>query len=184
MRIRNKLESIDTIKRLKLNKFPEELFSKGDIDKVKIFLDKYPASLYAIRDKSKAGGIFKLGVPKDEVLDNIKEYELFTINVSSLNYASVQILVGEIQVLSSGDIYLTVSKRGDYSVRDAVANPDINIKTNTHDNYLKSITGFFNVYYYIIEHNLIDVIVEFSLFKEPVGIYNENIIIYEVRTDY
>lgn len=94
MIIRNKLDSIKKISELNLNKFPEQLFKENEEEKVKEFLQKYPAKYYAIRDKSKAGGIFKLKVDYNKVLDEIKDYNLFTINVSSANYIDNQLLVG------------------------------------------------------------------------------------------
>ena len=54
--------------------------------RLKKFLQMYPAKYYAIRDKSKAGGIFKLKVAYEDVLTEILGYSLFTINVSSANY--------------------------------------------------------------------------------------------------
>ena len=86
MIINNKLESINKINELDLNKFPEQLFRENEETKVQEFIDKYPAEFYAIRDKSKAGGTFKLKVNYNKVLDEIKGYKLFTINVSSANY--------------------------------------------------------------------------------------------------
>ena len=65
--IKNKLESIDKINKLGLNKFPEQLFKNNNEENVKRFLQKYPADYYAIRDKSRAGGIFKLKVDYDKV---------------------------------------------------------------------------------------------------------------------
>ena len=62
MIINNKMESIKKINELGLNMFPEQLFRENEQAKVKEFLDKYPAKYYAIRDRSKAGGIFKLKV--------------------------------------------------------------------------------------------------------------------------
>ena len=84
--INNKLESIKKIKELKLNTFPEQLLKKGEDDKVLEFVKKYPAEYYSLRDKSKIGGTFKLNVKKNNLLEEIKDYELYTINVSSLNY--------------------------------------------------------------------------------------------------
>ena len=97
MVIKSKIESIKKINELNLNKFPEQLFKKNDEEKVEQFLNQYPAQYYAIRDKSKSGGTFKLKVDYNKVLDEIKEYNLFTINVSSANYADNQLLVGEIE---------------------------------------------------------------------------------------
>lgn len=96
MIIKNKLESINKIKELNLNRFPEKLFRKGEETEVLKFLKEYPTKYYALRDKPKARGIFKLKVPYNDILEEIKDYDLFTINVSSYNYIHNQILVGEI----------------------------------------------------------------------------------------
>ncbi|MCI9280816.1 MAG: hypothetical protein HFI49_00955 [Bacilli bacterium] len=184
MKINNKIESIKMIEELKLNKFPEKLFKKGDEEKVIEFINEYPAEYYAIRDKSKPKGIFKLAVTKNKILEEIKEYEMYTINVSSYNYANNQVLVGEIEVLSNNDIYLICSATPGDSVRDAIKNPDYNLKTNIFDRKLNNIPYFNCLYEYVINNNLIDIIVEFAIFNIKIGIKKENIIIYELRTNY
>lgn len=184
MFITNKLESIKKINELGLNKFPEQLFSGNDTEKVKEFLRKYPAKYYAIRDKSKAGGIFKLKVANEDVLSEIKGYSLFTVNVSSANYVENQLLVGEIEVLSDGRIYTILSTNSSYSVRDALQNPSFNLSTDIFDKKLDKIPYFDMIYSYIIKHKLQDVIVEFALFNTKVGIKNQNIVVYELRTHY
>lgn len=183
--IKNKLESISMIKELGLNKFPECLFKRGEEDKVKEFLQKYPAKYYAIRDKSKAGGIFKLKVLKEDVLEEIKEYDLYTINVSSANYSDNQLLVGEIEIFKNGEVYLILSTEKGYSVRDAISEPTFNLKTDLFDDEnLKRIPYFDYMFNYIDENNLYDVIVEFSLFDVCVGEKNEKVVVYELRTHY
>jgi len=185
MEIRNKLESINIINELKLNKFPEHLFKQNEQDKVKKFLEKNQAKYYAIRDKSKSNGIFKLKVEKKDVLKEIEEYKLFTINVSSANYVKNQLLVGEILISSNNEIYATLSTDPSASVRDATRNPTFNIKTNIFDNdMLKNIPYFDYVYNYIASKKLENIIVEFALFNKEVGINKEKIIIYELRTHY
>ncbi len=184
MKIINKLESINTINKLKLNKFPEQLFKTNEENKVIKFINKYPAKYYAIRDKSKANGIFKLQVSKEDVLQEIKDYSLYTINVSSINYKENQLLVGEIQILRNNEVYLTLSKDPSASVRDALKNPDYNLKTNIFDEKLNNIPYFDLIYNYIVNYELYDIIVEFALFDKNVGIKNEQVIIYELRTDY
>lgn len=184
MRIANKLESIKQIEKLGLNKFPEQLFKAKEYQKVQEFLKRYPAKYYAIRDKSKAGGIFKLKVPTGDVLKQISEYNLFTINVSSANYVENQMLVGEIQILSSNEVYLIVSQDPAASVRDALRNPSFNLKTDIFDKKLNQIPHFDFLYEYISSHGLYDVIVEFALFNTELGINKEKIVIYELRTEY
>ncbi len=184
MLIKNKLESMKKIGELGLNKFPEQLFKAGEQEKVKEFLNCYPAQYYAIRDKSKAGGIFKLKVAANDVLAEINDYELFTINVSSANYVENQLLVGEIEILSNGEVYATLSVDPTASVRDALRNPTFNLKTDIFDKKLNRIPHFDLIYEYIINHNLQNVIVEFALFDKEVGIRKERIIVYELRTHY
>lgn len=184
MFIKNKLESMKKISELSLNKFPEQLFKAGEQEKVREFLTCYPAQYYAIRDKSKACGIFKLKVATNDVLAEINDYDLFTINVSSANYVDNQLLVGEIQILSNGEVYATLSVDPTASVRDALRNPTFNLKTDIFDKKLNKIPNFDLIYEYIITHNLQNVIVEFALFDKKVGIRKEKIIVYELRTHY
>ena len=184
MIIKSKLESINKINELGLNKFPEQLFRKNEETKVQEFIEKYPANYYAIRDKSKAGGIFKLKVDYDKVLEEIKGYNLFTINVSSANYVDNQLLVGEIEFLSNGEVYAILSINPAASVRDAIQNPTFNLKTDIFDKRLNKIPHFDFIYQYIMNNNLQDIIVEFALFNKEVGIKKEKVIIYELRTHY
>lgn len=183
MKIASKIESYEKIIELGLNRFPEKIFKTNQTEEVKEFIKKYPADYYAIRDKSKAGGIFKLAIKQDDVLKEIKGYNLFSINVSSFNYIDNQILVGEICV-AEDEVSVTLSTNSKYSVRDAVRNPDFNFTTNIFDEILNNIPCFDSVYKYIIQNKLKNVIVEFAYFNTPVGINSENIIIYELRTEY
>ena len=70
------------------------------------------------------------------------------------------------------------------SVRDALKNPTFNLSTNIFEKKLNKISYFDFIYQYIINHNLQDVIVEFALFDTEVGINNEHIVVYELRTHY
>lgn len=184
MEIRNKLESYNKIIELGLNKFKEQLFKANEEEKVKEFLKENPAKYYAIRDKSKTRGNFKLKVEYEKVLEEIKYYDLFTINISSINYKEDQLLVGEIEILSNNEVYIIVSTNPNYSVRDAISNPTFNIKTDIYDKKISIIPHFDEIYEYIVSHKLKDIIVEFALFDKDVGINNEKIIIYELRTHY
>lgn len=184
MKIESKLESVKKINELKLNRFPEELFKSGEEERVLAFLEKYPAEYYAVRDKSKVSGNFKLKVDYDRVLEEILEYNFFSINVSSINYVDNQLLVGEVEFLANGEVYATLSNDPAASVRDALRSPTFNLKTDIFDKKLKGIPHFDFLYNYIVTHNLKDVIVEFSLFDKDVGINKEKIVVYELRTHY
>lgn len=105
MKVHNKLESINLIKKMELNSFPERLFKQKDVDNIKKFLEEYPAKYYAIRSKEFVGcKNNKFKVPKDKVLDEIKNFKLFTINVSSYNYTSNFILIGDIRIGSNNEV--------------------------------------------------------------------------------
>lgn len=184
MKIKNKLESYNKIIELGLNRFPEKIFKSSQINEVQDFINTYPAKFYAIRDKSKAGGVFKLKVEPKNILTEVAGYDLFSINVSSYNYIDNQLLVGEIFV-SNTSVNAILSTNSGYSVRDAIKNPDFNFITNIFDNKtLNQIPCFDKVYKYIIENKLQNIIVEFAYFDKPIGVNKENIIIYELRTDY
>ena len=81
MIIKNKLHSMNKINELRLNKFPEQLLTRNEEKKVLEFLKDYPAQYYVIRDKSKSGGFFKLKLDFDKILNEIEDYDLFSINV-------------------------------------------------------------------------------------------------------
>ena len=184
MKISNKIESYNKIIELGLNHFPEKIFKSSQINEVEDFVKKYPANYYAIRDKSKAGGVFKLKVKPENILNEVSGYEIFSINVSSYNYIDNQVLVGEI-FISNTSVNAILSTNSSYSVRDAVKNPDFNFMTDIfNDKTLNKIPYFDKIYKYIIDNKLQDAIVEFAYFDKPVGINHENIIIYELRTDY
>lgn len=55
------------------------------------------------------------------------------------------------------------------SVRDAISNPDFNLKTTIFDKELSRIPHFDYIYKYISDNNLYDIIVEFALFDKEVG---------------
>lgn len=185
MKIYNKVESSNAIKELRLNHFPEKIFSKGQTDEVLEFLKRFPAKYYALRDKSKTGGFSSHKIKQEDVLEKIKVYDdKFSINVSSFNYIENQILVGEIQITDTS-IYILGSTNNEYSLRDAYKDPDFNLNTTIFDDKnLSKIPHFDDLYTYIMNYNLQGVVVEFAIFNKPVGINNENIIIYELRTNY
>ena len=184
MNINSKIESSKKIKELDLNKFPEQIFTKDNLEAIKEFIEKNPADFYAIRDKSKAGGVFKLKVAADKILEEIDGYNLFSINVSSANYVDNQLLVGEIEFLSNGEVYAILSLNPAASVRDAIKKPDFNLKTTIFDKKLSRIPHFDYIYKYISDNNLYDIIVEFALFDKEVGEKKEKVIVYELRTNY
>lgn len=185
MKVHDKLESIRLIKELQLNSFPEKLFKQEDVEDIKKFLEEYSAEFYAIRSKEIVGckkNNYK--VPKEKVLDEIRNFNLFTINVSSYNYVSNLILIGDIRIGSKNDVWFVGSTNQNYTGKMAEQDPDFNYAVDIFDKKLNNIPCFDLIYSYIIEHKLRDVIVEFAIYDKPVGIYNEQIVIFEIRTEF
>jgi hypothetical protein len=119
-----------------------------------------------------------------DVLKACKSLQVFTVNVSSYNYKDHQLLVGTILIKENDEIYLTVSNNKDYSIRDAEKNPDYNCVIFLDDKRIKHINGLSDIIDYIKEKHLEDYIVEFAVFNIKLGIKKEQVIIYEIRTDY
>ena len=185
MQIKNKLESIKHIKEQKLNQFPEQLFHSGEDEKIIMFLNNYPAKYYAIRSKEIVKCLNNdYKVPVQNVIEKAKQFDLFTINVSSYNYTNNMILIGDIRIGSDNSVWLIASTNKNYTGRMAEQDPDFNYSTNIFDKHLNNVSGFDYLYAYIIKHNLQDVIVEFAIYDIPIGTYNDNVIIFELRTDF
>lgn len=185
MQVRNKQESIEIIKEKKLNSFPEKLFHQNQEKEILAFLNEYPAKYYAIRSKDIIGykhNNYK--VLKEDVLKEAKKFNIFTINVSSYNYSKNLILIGNVMIGHNNEVWLTCSTNQNYTGRMAEEFPDFNISTNIFDNKLNDIPSFDLLYKYIVEHDLIDIIVEFAIYDCPLGIYNEPIIVFEIRTEF
>ncbi|MBE7075957.1 MAG: hypothetical protein E7375_02700 [Clostridiales bacterium] len=156
-----------------------------DNKKILDFIKKYDAKFYAVRDMAKSNSkLFNLKVEKKNVVEYVKEQRNFLINVSSYNYTENQLCTGEIQINKDMKVSLTISNNKEFSARDAVRCPDFNFVCDIYDRRLKNIDGLQQVMDYIFQYNLFDVIVEFSSFDIPVGLNCENVIIYELRTDY
>lgn len=188
MEIKNKLESITVIKELNLNVLLEIFLSNFNEKLIKDFLNKYPAEFYAIRDKEKSmSKKHCLNVKKEDVVKYCKDNELsvFTINISSYNYRSSQLLCGEICLHKNFTLDYILSNNSNFSVRNAYANPDF-VGSNEYfeSPNLKKINGLDYIIDYVFKYNLFDVIVEFTVFDNKIGKNKENVIIWELRTNY
>lgn len=138
--VKTKLESIQLIKKLKLNQFPEQLFKLGQEEQILIFLEKYPATYYAVRSKEIVGckcNNFK--VPRSEVIHESKKFNLFSINVSSYNYSPHLILIGDIKIGSDNEVWLIATTNRAFTGKMAEQIPEFNLKTTIFDRNLDSV---------------------------------------------
>lgn len=185
MKVRNKVESIKIIRQNELNSFPEKLFTKNQEEDVIKFIKENPAEYYAVRSKEIVGckkNNFK--TPINEVLNEIKNFNLYTINVSSYNYTSNLVLIGDIMISKNNEVWFIGSTNQNFTGKMAEQYPDFNYYTDIFDKRLNTIPDFDLIYTYIVEHDLVDVIVEFAIYNCPLGIYNERIIVFEIRTEF
>lgn len=185
IKISDKLEIIKLIKELKLNSFPQKLFNRDETNGIKRFLLKYPVKFYAVRSKEIVNckkNNFK--VHKGNVLNEIKKYNLFTINVSSYNYINKFVLIGDIRMGKNNEVWIADSINPNFTGKMAEQNPYFDFSTDIFDKRLNKVPGFDLIYSYIVDHNLINVIVEFAIYDKPVGIYDKPIVVFEIRTEF
>ena len=181
--IRTKEQSDYEIRARDLNRLVSRTFDV-DVNESEIlnFMEETNYKAYNIRDKVNAGGTFKYGVEPQDVLREIKGYKKFSL-AESLQEADKQlILQGDIEIDRNFNIRASLSDIAGISNRIAMQQPKYNIfNINLAEDKLPYICGLDRVIDYICQHELIDMVVEFSYFNIPVGIKHENIIIWELR---
>ena len=188
MIIRNKEESLYYLEKLGLNYFTEKVFDPTDnmlLSKVEEFLDENNQNIYVLRDPTKCASKPFFNVPREKVLELIKVYDNnFSIAVSSKAYGNY-VLIGDIYI--SRDLekfYLLASDNPSYNTRMVLRDPTWNISTNYYDKKIKYIPNIDKIIDYIFKHDLFDTVVEFSVYLERVGKYQEYVAIFELRTNY
>ena len=188
MIIRNKEESLYYLEKLGLNYFTEKVFDPTDnmlLSKVEEFLDENNQNIYVLRDPIKCSGKTFFNVSREKVFELIKVYDNnFSIAVSSKAYGNY-VLIGDIYI--SGDLekfYLLASDNPSYNTRMVLRDPTWNISTNYYDKKIKYIPNIDKIIDYIFKHDLFDTVVEFSVYLERVGKYQEYVAIFELRTNY
>ena len=184
MKIKNKIESMALIRELGCNHLPEIFLPKFDREKIQNFLDNTRAEIYIVRDRAVAASPKAKDLKPDEVIDYCESnMDKFSVCVSQYNYRKYQVCVGEIHIHGDTIDYI-VSNNPELNIRNMLGCPDYNGTTDIFDKKLRRIPGMDEIICYIMEHNLVDIIVEFTVFNQPVGIKNEKICIWELRTDY
>ena len=97
------------------------------------------------------------------------------------------ILVGDIKVhrgIGADIIDLTARTDSEATQRNIYENPEYNFHTTIEDNKIWDVPGFSKIMRYITDHELYDVIVEFSVYDCKIGVNKENVVISELRTGY
>lgn len=184
--IRNKTESQRFIESKGLNYNPY-LVLTGDttLKEIHDFAKNY--EFLAIRDPRPMGK-FKHLVPRKRLLDVIAEYPTKTglkLQPSLKAYDDTCLLLqGDIEINTHTELVrATLNSVPGVSLREATNNPDI-LQTYTWDwttGKDPNVRGLSEVIDYLFEHELLNMIVEFTLYSRPVGIKNEPLIIWECR---
>ncbi|MBQ7466520.1 MAG: hypothetical protein IJS74_00440 [Clostridia bacterium] len=186
-KIKNKLESLKTLKQLRLNTMPIEYFETYDEELLDKFFQEYDFKYYVVRDFGKASSdLFRFNLSKEQVKEHVKSKnaEKFVVNVSTFNFTGHQICTGAILIKRNMQISLSVTCEDNCSVRQAEVNPQYSFNCDIDDRRLDKIDGLDQVIDYIFKKNLFDVMVEFASMDIPVGTENEKVIIFELRTNY
>lgn len=182
--IKNKDKSDKLIKSLNLNRLPKAEFKKDEIDKVKDFLNKSDCKYYSIRSKIKSSGKFFYKVKPDDVINRIKNFDIFVLSESLIEADEKNlILQGSIQIFNDWTCIASLSDVKGQPNREAENNPKYKLFFNIIDDYEPNIRGLKQVIDYYVTHELFNFVLEFTLYDIPIGINKENIIVWEIR-DY
>jgi len=183
MIINSKAESIDKIQKLCLNRFPEQSFHKGELDRVQNFIDTHSVDFYAIRCIDIVGYKTQNKLPRESVFEEIEKHNTFSVGISSFNYVDSLLLIGDVRFGKDNSVWLMASTK-DYPYKAANAIPEYNCSTDIFNKKLNAVPGFDIIYGYVVDKGLLDVIVEFAVYSKPLGIYYEPVVIFEIRTGY
>ncbi len=188
IKIKDKKDSIIKMKELRLNYFPLDVFDVNDLNGIKQFFDIYPSEEYVMRSPNKTNGNFFYVKNFEEAKEKLSYFSKeVTIDVSYRPYKEDIVLVGDIKVhrgFGADIIDLTARSDSEATQRNIYENPEYNFHTTIEDNKLWDVPGFSKIMRYITDHELYDVIVEFSVYDIKIGINKENVVISELRTGY
>lgn len=186
--IKDKKDSVQKMKELGLNYFPLEVFDVHDIDGIKAFMDLNPANEYVMRSANKAKGEFCFVKNIEEAKEKLSLFEEeVTVCVSYNEYKEDIILVGDIIVHKSyGAESIDITARTDEEAthRNIYEAPQYNMHTTIEDDKFWDIPGISKIMRYISDHELYNVIVEFTVYSARLGVNKENVVISEIRTGY
>lgn len=189
IKVTNKKDAINKIKELGLNHFPLEVFNVEDKEGIKNFFDKYKAEEYVMRNPNRTNAKFYFVKNYEEALANLAKIKKeVTIDVSYRPYKEDIVLVGDIKIskrgFGAGTVDLTARTDSEATQRNIYENPEYNLHASLDEDRVWRIPGFDKIARYISEHELYDVIVEFSVYSCKLGVKKENVVISEIRTEF
>lgn len=177
---RSKVQSKQLIEDLRLNAVRSSMFKASDFLAIDSFLNSSQSELFNIRDP-RVSGKFLYGLSKGQVVASLSDYDIVHINDSMKPYDGALVLQGDLEITKDSNVTATLDDTPNRSQRDAVTFPKYNVKRDLKDGSVHWVHHLDEVIDYCIQHNLFDIVVEFTLFNEKVGCNNENLIIWELR---
>lgn len=186
--VKDKKDSINKMKELRLNYFPLEAFETDDFEGISSFMEKYPAQEYVLRSTNKAKGDFYFVKNFEEAKEKLPLFDKdVTVSVSYNEYKEDIILVGDIIVHKNGNnetLDLTARTDTEATHRNIYENPEYNLHASLEEDRVWKIPGFSKIMRYISDHELYNVIIEFTVYDCRIGVNKENVVISELRTGY
>ena len=184
----NKKQSIEKMKDLKLNFFPLQVFDKNNIESIKEFFEKNSSEEYVLRTVDGTKGVYFYVSNFLEAKEKLPQFEKeVTISVSYRPFKNNIVLVGDIKISKVNDEFsvdLIARSDSEATNRNIYENPQYNLHTDLMDENLWGIRGVEKIIRYIAEYNLIDYVVEFSVYNKKIGINQNEVVIAEIRKDY
>jgi hypothetical protein len=181
-RITTKKASKEYMEKNGLNYFPDLFVEKNDIQSIREFLISNEAPLYIIRDGNRPQSPFFFFETMDQCvryLDHFSDTVIIAVSVNA--YKKNKIILGTIEICSDGQVFLTASTQPDCDHRSIFVVNDFNLNCSIMDKRLDRVPEFDTIYQFLVEHGLIDVIVEYTIYNIDVGIKHQRIVIQEVR---
>ena len=186
MFIKDKADAKIQMERLGLNTFAGIVCGVGDNESIKQFIEENPAEEYCLRDPNKTSGEFFFVKNYEEAVEKSKQYDdEFTIDVSARPYKEDIVLLGDIKVYKDENMVdLTARTDEEANHRNIYSEPEINLHKNLDSDQLWNVPGFSKLMNYISTYELYDIVVEFVVYSARVGKKKENVVIFELRSEY
>lgn len=186
MYIRDKADAIKQMENLGLNIFPSLICACGDEETLKNFIEENPAEEYCLRDPNGTVGKYFFVTSVQEAIEKSQEYENdFTIVVSARPYKEDIVLLGDVKIYKDENMVdLTARTDPDADHRNVYSDPQYNVHISLDSDELWDIPGFSKLMGYISNYELYDIVVEFVVYDCKVGTKKENVVIFEIRSEY
>ena len=182
VKIKTKEESKEFIMEKGYNYFPDLFIHKDNKDEIQHFITQYPSPLYIIRDGKRPQSDYFFFTTFEECLTYLDRYEdIFIIAVSVNAYKKNKIILGTIELKSDNMVSFIGSTDPNCDHRTIYNESEYNLHCDIFDKKLNEIPGFDNIYSFLVEENLFDVIVEFTIYDIEVGQNHEKLVIQEIR---